>query len=111
MAEQKVPQLSTSTPKRILVIVAHPDDIEFGVAGSVARWVDAGSHVTYCMITDGAAGSNDPNADLAELVRIRQAEQCEASEIVGVTDVRFLGYADGTLQPTLDLRRDLTRVI
>lgn len=98
-------------PQRVLVIAAHPDDIEFGVAGTVAKWTDAGVQVTYCLVTDGAAGSNKPDADLAALVRQRHDEQCEAAAIVGVHDVRFLGYADGALQPTLELRRDLTRLI
>jgi LmbE family N-acetylglucosaminyl deacetylase len=111
MADQSEPKLSTTTPKRVLVIVAHPDDVEFGAAGSIARWTDQGAHVTYCMVTDGAAGSNDPDVDLSELARTRQAEQCEAAEIVGVHDVRFLSHADGTLQHTLELRRDLTRLI
>lgn len=111
MADQSKPKLATSTPERVLIIVAHADDIEFGAAGSVARWTEEGAKVVYCIITDGAAGSNEPDADLVELARLRQAEQCEAAETVGVTDVRFLGYADGTLQPTLDLRRDLTRLI
>jgi LmbE family N-acetylglucosaminyl deacetylase len=99
------------TPLRILVVVAHPDDIEFGVAGSVARWTDEGAHVTYCIVTDGAAGSNAPGADLVELARVRQAEQRAAAAIVGVQDVRFLGYPDGTLTHTLELRRELTRLI
>lgn len=99
------------TPKRILVIAAHPDDIEFGAGGSVALWADAGAQITYCLVTDGGAGSNAPDADLKELVRQRQNEQCEAAAIVGVHDVRFLGYPDGTLQPTLELRRELTRLI
>ncbi len=111
MADPAQLQPSTTTPKCVLVIAAHPDDIDFGAAGSVARWVKEGARVTYCVITDGAAGSNDPGIDLNELVRTRQAEQCAAAEKVGVHDVRFLGYADGTLQPTLDLRRDLTRLI
>jgi LmbE family N-acetylglucosaminyl deacetylase len=98
-------------PLRILVIAAHPDDIEFGAAGSVARWADEGAHVTYCLVTDGAAGSNDPNADPETLRRTREQEQREAAAIVGVSDVRFLGYADGTLQPTIELRRELTRLI
>lgn len=98
-------------PLRILVIVAHPDDIEFGAAGSVARWADHGATVIYCIVTDGAAGSNDPNTNLADLVVQRQREQREAARIVGVEDVRFLGFADGMLEPTLDLRRQLTRVI
>ncbi len=96
---------------RILVIAAHPDDIEFGVAGTVAQWTDEGHDVSYCLVTDGGAGSNAPDADLAELVRVREVEQREAAACVGVTDVRFLGYPDGTLQPTLELRRDLTRLI
>ena len=98
-------------PMRILVIVAHPDDIEFGTGGSVIRWTDAGAEVTYCLITDGAAGSNEKGVDYAELARRRKAEQLAAAEIAGVKDVRFLDYADGTLQPTLELRRDLTRLI
>ncbi len=98
-------------PLRILVIVAHQDDIEFGAAGSVMRWTDAGAQVTYCIVTDGAAGSNEKGVDYADLVRRRKAEQMAAAKIAGVTDVRFLDYADGTLQPTLELRRDLTRLI
>lgn len=96
---------------RILVIAAHPDDIEFGVAGTVARWIDEGAHVTYCVVTDGSAGSNEPGIDLAVLAQQRQAEQLEAAAIVGVRDVRFLGYQDGVLQPSMELRRDLTRLI
>lgn len=95
----------------ILVVAAHPDDIEFGLAGSVARWTDEGHTVVYCLVTDGSAGSNDPAADLPALVETRRQEQREAAALVGVLDVRFLGYADGTLQPTLELRRELTRVI
>lgn len=100
-----------TTPIRILVIAAHPDDIEFGVAGSVARWIDEGAAVTYCIVTDGAAGSNETHVDVTELVHQRQAEQVAAATAVGVSDVRFLGYQDGVLQPTLELRRDLTRLI
>ncbi|NJM05324.1 PIG-L family deacetylase [Candidatus Gracilibacteria bacterium] len=97
--------------KCILVVCAHPDDIEFGVSGSVARWVAEGAQVIYCIITDGAAGSNDPQVDLAQLARQRVDEQRAAAAVVGVQDVRFLGYKDSTLQPTLELRRELTRII
>lgn len=96
---------------RILVVVAHHDDIEFGVAGSVARWVEEGAQITYCLVTDGAAGSNEPGADLQALVRRREEEQLAAAALVGVKDVRFLHYADGTLQPSMELRRELTRLI
>lgn len=99
------------TPSKILVIVAHPDDAEFGVAGSVARWVREGTEVVYCIVTDGAAGSNDPGIDREALAEQRQTEQRAAASVVGVRDVRFLGYPDGVLQPTMALRRDLTRVI
>jgi LmbE family N-acetylglucosaminyl deacetylase len=98
-------------PQQVLVIGAHPDDIDFGTAGSVARWVREGATVTYCVVTDGSAGSNEAHVDLDELVHIRQDEQRAAAAAVGVHDVRFLGYKDGTLQPTLELRRDLTRII
>lgn len=101
----------TIIPQRILVVGAHPDDIDFGVAGSVAYWVQQGSQVSYCIITDGSAGSNEPDIDLRALIANRQEEQRAAAAVVGVTDVRFLGYRDGTLQPTLELRRDLTRLI
>ncbi len=98
-------------PVTILIIVAHPDDIEFGVGGAVACWTDAGHRVVYCIVTDGSAGSNDPDVDPQALVERRRQEQLKAAAIVGVHDVRFLGYQDGVLQPTIALRRDLTRLI
>jgi LmbE family N-acetylglucosaminyl deacetylase len=99
------------TQGTILVVVAHPDDIEFGLAGAVARWTDEGHRVVYVVVTDGAAGSNAPDADLRALVETRRQEQVAAAAEVGVGEVRFLGYADGTLQPTMELRRELTRII
>ena len=98
-------------PLRILVIAAHPDDIEFGMAGTIAVWTDAGAQVTYCLITDGAAGSNEKDVDYKQLAARRKEEQIAAAKVVGVTDVRFLDYADGVLEPTMKLRRDLTRLI
>src|SRR5919199_6226633 len=99
---------SEQSPPRILGIFAHPDDSEFTCGGSAALWADEGAQITYVIVTNGAAGSNDPNQDLDELVRIREAEQRAACAVLGVQDVIFLGYQDGTLQPTLELRRDLT---
>ncbi|MEI7768690.1 MAG: PIG-L deacetylase family protein [Chloroflexales bacterium] len=96
---------------RILVIAAHPDDIEFGMGGSVALWTDAGHEVIYALVTDGSAGTNEPGADLAALARTRRDEQIAAAAAVGVRDVRFLGHRDGTLQPTIELRRELTALI
>jgi len=98
-------------PLRVLGIFAHPDDSEFSCGGSAAVWAGEGAEITYVIVTNGAAGSNDPNQDLAELVRIREAEQRAACAVLGVREVVFLGYPDGTLQPTIELRRELTRII
>ena len=102
--------LSSST-LRILGIFAHPDDPEFSMGGSAALWADQGHEVYCCIVTDGSAGSNDPNQDLRELVRIREEEQRAAARVLGVREVFFLGYKDGVLEPTLELRRELTRLI
>jgi LmbE family N-acetylglucosaminyl deacetylase len=96
---------------RVLVIAAHPDDIEIGAGGAIAQWTDAGVAVTFCLVTDGSSGSNDPNMDTKELIQIRQREQREAASHIGVTDIRHLNYPDGVLEPTIALRRDLTRLI
>lgn len=98
-------------PIRVVVIAAHPDDIEFGMAGTIARWVKEGAHVTYVIVTDGSAGSNEPGIDLQGLIETRRQEQLEAAAAVGVTDVRFLGYQDGILEPTIELRKSLTRIL
>lgn len=104
--------MSESTePSRVLVVAAHPDDADFGAAGSIVVWTEQGVAVSYCIVTDGAAGSADPNIDLGSLARVRQEEQRKAAAEVGVTDLHFLGYPDGSLQVSLELRRDLARVI
>jgi LmbE family N-acetylglucosaminyl deacetylase len=103
--------LEDSEIARVLVVTAHPDDVDFGAAGTVAGWVDAGIAVTYCVITDGDAGGFDPAVPRSEIPGIRRAEQVAAAAAVGVTDVRFLGYRDGELTVTHGLRRDLSRVI
>jgi LmbE family N-acetylglucosaminyl deacetylase len=96
---------------RILVIAAHPDDVDFGSAGTVAKWTDAGIEVSYCIVTNGDAGGSDPSVSRADMAVIRQAEQTAAAKQVGVHDLHFLGYPDGRVEPTLALRRDLARVI
>ena len=103
--------LSNEGVERVLVITAHPDDVDFGAAGSVATWTDAGIEVTYCLISNGDAGGSDRNQSREDMARLRQEEQRAAAAIVGVHDLRFLGYPDGRLEATLDLRRDLSRVI
>ncbi len=108
-----VPATSSAdaVPARILVVTAHPDDVDFGAAGSVAAWTSAGATVAYCVVTDGDAGGFDPSVPRSEIPSIRRAEQTAAAAEVGVADLVFLGYPDGRLQPTLELRRDLARVI
>lgn len=96
---------------RVLVVTAHPDDVDFGAAGTVAAFTDAGVAVAYCIVTDGEAGGDDRSMPRAEMAEIRRREQRAAAAEVGVDDVTFLGYADGRLVPTLDLRRDVSRVI
>lgn len=97
--------------ERVLVVTAHPDDVDFGAAGTIALWTAAGVEVSYCICTDGDAGGFDPDVDRAEIPRIRRAEQVEAAKQVGVRDLSFLGYRDGSLMPTIELRRDISRVI
>src|SRR6204780_4729497 len=96
---------------RVLSITAHPDDVDFGAAGTVARWTDAGIEVVYCVVTNGDAGGFDENFPRAEMAPLRRAEQVAAAKCVGVQDVRFLGYPDGRVEATLELRKDLARVI
>lgn len=102
---------SNGQVERVLAITAHPDDIDFGAAGTIATWVAEGIEVSYCIVTDGDAGGHDPDVPREEIPRIRQAEQIAAAKAVGVTDVTFLGYPDGRLVPSLDLRRDIAREI
>ncbi|HYK32439.1 MAG TPA: PIG-L family deacetylase, partial [Streptosporangiaceae bacterium] len=96
---------------RVLAIMAHPDDVDFGTAGTMAKWTEAGIEVVYCIVTDGDAGGNDPSVSRADMAVLRRAEQVAAAKCVGVDDVRFLGYPDGKVEPSLGLRKDLARVI
>ena len=97
--------------ERVLVVTAHPDDVDFGAAGTVATWTDRGIEVSYCIVTDGDAGGFDPDVPRSEIPGIRRAEQTAAAAAVGVTDLEFLGYPDGALVVSMDLRRDISRVI
>jgi LmbE family N-acetylglucosaminyl deacetylase len=96
---------------RILVVTAHPDDVDFGAAGSVAVWTHAGVEVAYCIVTDGDAGGSDLSVSRTEMAKLRQDEQRKAAATVGVTQVHFLGFPDGRLEPSLELRRAITAVI
>ncbi len=99
------------TVGRVLVVTAHPDDVDFAAAGSVAAFTQAGLSVTYCVVTDGEAGGSDRTMSRPDMAAIRRHEQQAAAAVVGVHDVRFLGYPDGRVAATLELRRDLSRVI
>jgi LmbE family N-acetylglucosaminyl deacetylase len=103
--------LDDSQVERALVITAHPDDVDFGAAGTIAGWTDAGVDVSYCIITDGDAGGFDHAVARSDIGDIRQAEQRAAAKEVGVDHLVFLGYPDGRLAVSFDLRRDLARVI
>ncbi|NBU63312.1 MAG: PIG-L family deacetylase [Chloroflexia bacterium] len=96
--------------QRVMVIFAHPDDPEFMVGGTMAKWAREGAHICYVFITDGSAGSNDPTMPKADLIAIRQREQRGACDTAGVKDIVFMGYPDGELQPTLQLRRLLNKI-
>jgi LmbE family N-acetylglucosaminyl deacetylase len=94
-----------------MVVVAHADDAEFGCSGTVAKWCKQGMEFTYVLCTDGSKGSDDPNMTSQMLSEIRQKEQRDACRVLGVKEVAFLGYPDAMLEPSLALRRDITRQI
>src|SRR5262250_1745546 len=103
-----------SHPPRVMSIHAHPDDQEFTVGGTLAKWARAGSEIVTVCITSGGAGSNDhtpPDMTREALVPIREDEQRRACRVLGISEVLFLGYEDGMLEASLDLRRELTRII
>ena len=104
-------QAAPAPVERILVVVAHPDDVDFGAAGSVATWTQQGLEVSYCIVTDGDAGGFDEAVSRSDMARIRREEQTAAAREVGVSDLHFLGYPDGRLTPSIELRRDISRVI
>lgn len=97
--------------ERVLVITAHPDDVDFGAAGTVANLTDAGVVVTYCLVTDGQAGGYDESISRPRMAAIRREEQTKAAAEVGVTDLIFLGHMDGEVEFTMELRHELARVI
>lgn len=90
--------------ERVLAIVAHPDDAEFWVGGTVARWTDECIEVTYCVLTDGSGGGFDPDVPRSEIPHIRRAEQQQAAKLLGVSEIKFFGLGEQSL---LDDRREL----
>ncbi len=98
-------------PLRALVISAHPDDVDFGCAGTLARWAGEGAEIVYAICTSGEKGSDDPCVTQPELMRIREKEQIAAAEVVGAKEVIFLRKPDGELQASLEFRGELVRII
>ena len=101
-------------PKRAMSIHAHPDDQEFSIGGTLAKWAQAGCEIMSVIITSGDSGSNDISRDGSykqELAELREKEQLAANEVLGIKETVFLRYPDGELEPTITLRKDLTRVI
>jgi LmbE family N-acetylglucosaminyl deacetylase len=86
--------------ERALVVVAHPDDVDFWAGGTVAGWTSTGIAVTYCVLSDGDSGGFDPEVPRSAIPGIRRAEQEAAAAVLGVADVRFLGYPDGCIEPS-----------
>ena len=100
-----------SEVERILVVTAHPDDLDFGAGGTIAQWTAKGIQVSYCICTNGDQGGIDPTISREEMKQIRRREQTAAGKVLGVTDIHFLDYRDGWLAPTIELRKDIVRVI
>jgi LmbE family N-acetylglucosaminyl deacetylase len=96
---------------KVLVVTAHPDDVDFGAGGTVAAMTTAGVEVVYCLVTDGDAGGSDPATTPDQRAQIRRIEQQAAAEVLGVEEIHFLGHLDGSVTYTMGLRRDLARVI
>jgi LmbE family N-acetylglucosaminyl deacetylase len=94
-----------------MVVFAHPDDAEFGSAGTIAKLSREGKEVVYVVVTDGSKGSSDPDMTAAKLIETRQREQCDAARVLGVKEVEFLGFPDGMLQPTIDVRKAISACI
>ena len=96
---------------KILVITAHPDDVDFGSGGTVATWVAQGDEVVYCLVTDGQAGGSDNTVTREQVAQTRRLEQTAAAKILGVTELHWLGFQDGAVIADLNLRREISAVI
>jgi LmbE family N-acetylglucosaminyl deacetylase len=103
--------LQRSEIERALVVMAHPDDVDFSAAGTVALLTDAGVEVVYCLVTDGQAGGFDHTIPRTEMAAIRREEQTKAAAEVGVTSLHFLGHMDGSVVADMQLRHDISRII
>ncbi len=103
--------MKETDPKNFLVFSAHPDDLDFGCAGAIAKLTDDGHSVVYCVITNGEKGTHKVDETREQMVEMREKEQKAAAASVGVHEVIFLGQTDGTLEHTMDVRKKVVRVI
>ena len=96
---------------KVLVVVAHPDDVDFGSGGTVATWIAEGHEVVYCLVTDGQAGGSDNTVTREQVAQTRRLEQTAAAKILGVTELHWLGFQDGAVVADLNLRREISAII
>src|SRR6185295_13594025 len=108
--DMKNEALGANGPMTLMAIMAHPDDIDFGSAGSIAKWCSEGWTVYYVLATSGDKGTHDPKMTRQELAAIREEEQRAAARVLGVREVFFLGYPDGFLEATPELRGEIVRL-
>jgi LmbE family N-acetylglucosaminyl deacetylase len=101
----------TTKPAQVMVVTPHPDDAEYGVAGTVARWTREGKEIVYVVCTNGDKGTSDANMKPEELAKIREQEQLAAAKLLGVREVIFLRHSDQTLEDTPEFRKELVRLI
>ena len=97
--------------KRVLVVMAHPDDCDFGAGGTIAQWSAKGIQVSYCIITNGDQGGEESGIPLEQMAQVRQKEQRDAGAALGVSDITFLNYRDGWLIPSIELRKEIVKAI
>ena len=106
-----MPDATFPVPKRAMAVYAHPDDVDFGCSGTLASWIERGTHVTYCVITSGQKGTWDPKMSAKEMARTREREQRAAGAAIGVKGFVFLGHEDGELEVSMKLRGEVCRAI
>lgn len=97
--------------KRVLVVMAHPDDCDFGAGGTIAQWTARGIEVSYCIITNGDQGGEESGIPLEEMAKVRQKEQRDAGAALGVSEITYLNYRDGWLMPSIELRKEIVKAI
>lgn len=103
--------LPDSEIKRVLVVMAHPDDCDFGAGGTIAQWTSQGIEVSYCIITNGDQGGEESGIPVEEMAKVRQQEQRDAGKALGVTQITYLNYRDGWLMPSIELRKEIVKAI